>query len=80
MNEQNTGEFQLKSTNCYFTYSGTKDAWALSHGLTSEIDVLEGVRYAIVKKIVAHVAVGEDENGKPIIEIWDIKLHHKYIR
>ena len=74
------GEFKHKNTNCYFTYSGTKDEWELSHGLISEIDVLDGIRYGIVKKTVAHVAVGEDENGKPIIEIWDIKRHHKYTR
>ncbi len=58
-----------------FTYKETKDAWALSQGLKHEIDVLDGVRYANVKKTVAYVCVDEDADGNAVLDKWQIKQH-----
>lgn len=76
--EGKTGEFKEASVGNWFTYQDTKDAWALSHGFTHEVDVLDGVRYAKVLKTVAHICVDEDADGKPVIEHWKIKSHTEY--
>ena len=36
------------------------------------------VRYATVLKTVAHVCVGEDDCGNPVIEKWQIKKHSQW--
>ena len=68
-----TGEFQEVDHGHYFTYRLTQDAWALQEGYTHEIDVLDGVRYGIVKKTVAYICV--DEN---MTEKWFIRKHVIY--
>lgn len=35
-------------------------------------------RYAKVKKTIAYIVVDQDDNGKPVVEKWDIKKHRKY--
>lgn len=74
-NQNCTGEFQEKDHGKFFTYRLTKDQWALSKGFTHEVDVLDGIRYAVVKKTVAKVLLDEDQ-----VESWNIKNHNIYIR
>ena len=74
-NPENCGEFVERDNGCWFTYRKTEDAWALSYGLTHEIDVLDGVRFAIIKKTCANICTSEDDKGKPILENWKFKKH-----
>ena len=74
---KNLGEFQEKTCGKWFTYRLTSNPWALSNGLNFEIDVLDGVRFAKVKKTVVHVCVNEDDNGKPILEFWQLNKHYQ---
>lgn len=78
INTLNLGEFQEVGYNKYFSYRNTNDEYAVKHGFTHEIDVLDGIRYAIVKKTVVYVCVNEDEDGKPVVEKWNIKNHVVY--
>ena len=73
-NPNSTGEFQEKEFGCYYTYRFTTDSWALSQGFIHEVDVLHGVRFAIVKRTVVKVLVDEG-----VTETWYIKNHHTYI-
>ena len=72
-NDQNVGEFQLASTGVWFTYRETKNPWALENGLKHEYDVLDGVRFANVKKTVIHACIDEDENEKAVLESRSLK-------
>jgi hypothetical protein len=72
----NMGEFKNEN-NKFYSYRKTTDEWALSHNFTHEIDVLDGVRFGVVKKSVALICVNEDENG-PIVEKWKLKLNLVY--
>lgn len=69
------GEFQNTETKKWFSYVETKDAWAVSQGLTHEIHVLDGVRFGNVLKTVAHIAVDEAADGKAVMESWKIQKH-----
>lgn len=64
------GIFRNKETGVYFEYRETSDPWAISSGFKHEIFVLDGVRFANVKKTVVYVCVDEDENGNPVVEKW----------
>jgi hypothetical protein len=77
-NHSNQGEFQEKSNGKYFSYRKTTDAWAIANGCTHEIDVLDGVRFAKVLKTVVHVCLDEDESGKALFQVWQIKRHFQY--
>lgn len=72
------GEFQEKDHGNFFSYRETVDDWAISRGMTHEIDVLDGFRFGIVKKTVAYISVDEDEYGNPVIEKWNIKNHKTF--
>jgi hypothetical protein len=74
---KNIGEFQEKTCGKWFTYRSTDNPWALSNGLNFEIDVLDGVRFAKVKKTVVHVCVNEGDSGEPIIELWQLNKHYQ---
>lgn len=74
----NIGEFQEVDHGSYFTYKATNDKWAIDNGYNHEIDVLDGLRYANVKKTVAYVVVDEDVDGMPVVEKWSIKRHNVY--
>ena len=74
---KNIGEFQEKTCGKWFTYRSTDNPWALSNGLNFEIDVLDGVRFANVKKTVVHVCVNEGDSGEPIIELWQLNKHYQ---
>ena len=39
---------------------------------------MDGYRYALIKKTVAYVVIGEDASAMPIVEKWDIKQHRKF--
>lgn len=77
-NPDNRGEFQERERGRWFTYRTTDNPWALSHGLTHEVDVLDGVRFAIVKKTCARMCLAEDDSGEPILESWTFKRHSVY--
>jgi hypothetical protein len=66
------GEFFLPETRKWFTFRPTEDAWAAKHELIHAIDVLDGVRFGVVRKTVAYIAVDEDEYGNPVLERWFI--------
>lgn len=79
-NEKNIGEFQLSSTGVWFTYRETTNPWALENGLRHEYDVLDGIRFANVKKTVVHACIDEDEDAKAVIEPRQIKSNVVYKR
>lgn len=71
------GEFYLKETGRWFTFSKNSNSWGKSHGFEYEIDVLDGKRCATIKKTVAYIVVDEDACGNPVVEKWNIsKLSH----
>ena len=73
-----SGEFFLKETGKYFTFRPTNNPWAIKNGLTHEIDVLDGIRFGIVKKTSAYVAVDEDEFGHSVGQCWIISRRKNY--
>lgn len=74
-NPDNRGEFQERDREHWFTYRTTDNPWALAHGLTHEVDVLDGVRFAIVKKTRALMCLAEGDSGEPLLETWLLKKH-----
>ena len=78
LTRDNIGAIQEKDTGNWFTYRLTKDEWAIKNGFLHELDVLDGYRFANVKKTVTYVSVDEDAEGKPVIEKWIIKKHCQY--
>jgi hypothetical protein len=75
-----SGEFFLKETGKYFTFRLTDNPWALKHGLQHEIDVLDGVRFGIVKKTAAYVAIDEYPDGSPVGQSWIISRRKTYTK
>jgi len=73
-----SGEFYVPETRRYFTFKPTNNAWAISHDLIHEIDVLDGVRFGIVRKGVAYVAIDENEYGAPVLDRWTITKRITY--
>ena len=69
------GDFQESECGKWFSYSPTLNEWALAHGYVHEIHVLDGVRFACVRKTRAKVVVDEAADGSPIVEQWLIKNH-----
>jgi len=78
IDSSNIGFIQEKEYGNEFTYKKTDDVWANSHDLFWQIDVLDGVRYATIKRTVAYVCVGEDYLGFPILEKWELKKNKVY--
>ena len=76
-NSKNIGEFETVD-HVHFTYRPTTDPWAVKHGLTHEIDMFRGTRFAIVKKTVVHVAVDESQEGTPVLETWKLRSNNVY--
>jgi hypothetical protein len=70
-----TGVFRENTYKKEFTFQPTQNPWAIQHGLTHEIDVLDGVRYARVLKTRAYVCVDESADGTPVCELWHISNH-----
>jgi hypothetical protein len=83
---KDSGEFYLPETKKYFSFRpATKNSWAEKHNLIHEIDVSDGIlvlgrkncivnsiRFAIVRKSIAYVAIDEDQYGNPVLEKWQI--------
>lgn len=74
------GSFRLPEFNTEFEYrlsdgnAPGQGNWGIENGFPFEIAVCDGsVRFAIIKKTVAYVAINEDEYGKPVVEKWKIK-------
>jgi len=74
-NGKPTGTFREADWGCWFTYRETSNAWALSHGLRHEIDVLDQIRFGNVLRTVAHVCVDENERGAPVLVSWKLRKH-----
>jgi len=66
------GRFYLPETRRWFTFRPTDNAWALQHDLIHAIDVLDGVRFGVVRKGIAYVATDEDQYGNPVLDRWTI--------
>ena len=66
------GRFYVPETRRWFTFRPTDNAWALQHDLIHAIDVLDGVRFGVVRKGVAYVATDEDQYGNPVLDRWTI--------
>jgi hypothetical protein len=69
---KDSGEFYLPETKKYFGFRPTDNSWATKHELIHEIDVLDGVRFGIVRKTIAYIAVDEDKYGNPVLQSWNI--------
>ena len=70
---KDSGEFYLPETRKYFSFRpAIKNSWAEKHNLIHEVDVLDGIRFAIVRKSIAYVAIDEDQYGNPVLEKWVI--------
>ena len=78
-NPLNTGEFKERDCGRWFTYRPTVNPWARAHGLTHEIDVLDGVRFAIVRKTVAQICTDESAEGLPVCERWSLAKNNSFI-
>jgi hypothetical protein len=74
--ENTVGTFQEKDTGNWFSYSARTNSndFATMGEYPHLVDVLDGVRFARVLKIVAYIVVDESSDGKPIVEKWNIKL------
>ena len=70
------GEIQEADFRKWFTYRPTSDQWAISHGLSVEIDVGDQIRFGKVLKTVAYVCTDETETGTPVLEKWKLSNHH----
>jgi hypothetical protein len=77
-NENNVGEFTEVEHGHIFTYRKIEDRHYNPYGVTHMIDVLDGIRYAIVKKTVAYVVVDEAPDGRAVFNKWKIKKHVTY--
>lgn len=73
----NIGEFVEQDFGKYFSYRHS-DELTFGDDFPHEIAVLDGYRFAKVKKTVAYVIVDEDKDGQPVIEKWNIKNHKFY--
>jgi len=77
-NKQILGDFQEKDAGHWFSYSLTNDEWAIAHGFIHEVDVLDGVRFACVRKTRVKVVTDEDGEGNPVVETWILKNHNVF--
>ena len=77
-NGDNVGEFTEQDYGKVFTYRAAKEHEYNPYGLPYLVDVLDGTRFAFVKKTVAYICVDQDENGDPVFEKWQIKNHKLY--
>ena len=66
------GEFYVPDSRKHFTFRPSDNEWAAKHDLIHAIDVLDGIRFGIVRKTLAYVAVDEDAHGNPVFERWMI--------
>jgi len=69
---KDSGEFYLPETRKYFSFRPTNNPWAEKHELIHEIDVLDGLRFGIVRKSIAYIAIDEDQYGNPVLQRWEI--------
>ncbi len=76
-NDNNLGYFVEKEFKHEFTYRLTTDEWALDHGFKHEIDCGE-IRFGNVSKTRAYICSGEDEDGRPDVETWNLSKHVIY--
>ena len=76
--DNNIGEFIEAEFGKSFTYRVAGDEDWNPYNLPHVVDVLDGVRCAIVKKTVAYVVVDEDDQGNPVLQKWKIKSHKVY--
>tara|TARA_R100001163_G_C5029976_1_gene170458 strand:- start:128 stop:355 length:228 start_codon:yes stop_codon:yes gene_type:complete len=73
--------FTNKETDVKFVYENVTDENKIAWWANFPHRILMSggeVRYATVLKTVAHVCVGEDDYGNPVIEKWQIKKHSQW--
>lgn len=73
--------FTNKETDVTFVYENVTDENEIAWWANFPHRILMSggeVRYATVLKTVAHVCVGEDDYGNPVIEKWQIKKHSQW--
>ena len=74
-------QFTHKETDVIFVYENITDENEIAWWANFPHRILMSggeVRYATVLKTVAHVCVGEDDYGNPVIEKWQIKKHSQW--
>tara|TARA_R110001583_G_scaffold70751_3_gene199871 strand:- start:2432 stop:2659 length:228 start_codon:yes stop_codon:yes gene_type:complete len=74
-------QFTHKETDVTFVYENITDENEIAWWANFPHRILMSggeVRYATVLKTVAHVCVGEDDYGNPVIEKWQIKKHSQW--
>ena len=76
--DRNIGEFIEVEFGKSFTYRAVGEQNYNPYNLPHVVDVLDGIRFAIVKKTVAYVVVDEDAQGQPVFEKWEIRSHKTY--
>ena len=67
----------LETYGKYFDFRPvTPESWGDTFGFPYEVAVgpLGETRYAKIYKTVAYIVVGEDDNGDPVVEKWQIKM------
>jgi hypothetical protein len=78
------GQFKEATHGKWFEYAkarASEDAWGISNGLPHVIFVGpdgDETRAALVKKTTAKVATDEGEDGKAVLETWNIRQHSGY--
>jgi len=71
LDQPTLGYFVEREYKMEFTYRLTEDEWAVSKGYTHEVDVMDGTRFARVKKTVAYVLCdGEGWYEDPKEQKW----------
>lgn len=82
------GSFYEKSVGNFFEYSTNpaKDSWVDANEFPHRVYVSNnpvqdsGWRYARVLKTVAYIVVDEDDQGRPVVEKWNLKGGKVYPR
>lgn len=73
------GCFREAEQNRYFEYAIRPDEGIdFAPDCPHIVYVLDGFRYAKVLKTVAWIAVGENDDGSPVLEKWAIREHRHY--
>lgn len=70
----------IRNKHALFEYAERPACERFAPGYPHVLFMSDGTRRcAKVLKTVAHVIVDEDGMGEPVIEVWKLRQHHKYI-
>lgn len=75
--ENQVGVFTECETGNHFEFSPNNDGNFFGNDFAHIVWVLNGYRYANVKKTVLEICIDEDENG-PVVQKWHIRNKRDY--